>query len=678
MANPEIDKIKEDIRELQNKHYSSVDLSSKVTQMDADLKSHKHTSTDQSSKFNSTDINAGTITVNGGARVEGGSNWTTVPLNIVDNTSEQINVVRRNFGAAINVINKGLTTEEIQGITGPGVSNIDSELYDFSKNNFTEVITHHQSGASLSFFDAVRTPLVNTGTVVSLTNGASVFTDTMLKLTTNDLAGCIINFVEVAPTPGVKTVHTIASNTSTTITVTDTFSEPTGTYTYVVYLPVYLGSADYPWRRLYVDNSIDGGKDIRIGLGTSAGTGVIWIAHGAGSPEGVVTANPGSLYMDTAGGLNLKRTGVGTNTGWLSISSMGKFGGTGADGAFSNDGSSGPTTISVGTQAVFTKNYSSVSITGTGQLLFSGGNDGGTLVILKCSGNATITSSTAPCISVVGLGALGGIQNSNPALTTDGSNSTDILDTGSHFGYHATGTSTNPGAGGSQYSANMFLYTTTDKRLQRKSILIVPGCGGGPGYCTGAGLGWSITGGPGGRGGGALIIEVAGTLTFTTANGISVAGAVGGDGGPAYDDGTLNASNGGGGGGGGGGMAIVLYNIAGTLGGSINVSGGYGGLGGYNSGSGGGDDLVGGAGGGGGGSYLGAAGAGGVGFDTTGNFWTSFTPGTGAKGVPNGGVGGDASDSGSGGGGPFHWGSGGGGGAGHGGASLIDINTIWA
>jgi hypothetical protein len=41
---------------------------------------------------------------------------------------------------------------------------------------------------------------------------------------------------------------------------------------------------------------------------------------GEGSPEGVVTANPGKIYINTDGGAGttfwVKETGVNTNTGW--------------------------------------------------------------------------------------------------------------------------------------------------------------------------------------------------------------------------------------------------------------------------------------------------------------------------------------------------------------------------
>lgn len=56
-----------------------------------------------------------------------------------------------------------------------------------------------------------------------------------------------------------------------------------------------------------------------FGTLTLASTGVIW-ATGAGSPEGVVTAVPGSIYSNTSGGagttLYVKESGTG-NTGWV-------------------------------------------------------------------------------------------------------------------------------------------------------------------------------------------------------------------------------------------------------------------------------------------------------------------------------------------------------------------------
>lgn len=55
----------------------------------------------------------------------------------------------------------------------------------------------------------------------------------------------------------------------------------------------------------------------RLGFDSS----LVFIDWGAGSPEGVVTASPGAMYLNTAGGtgttLYVKQTGSNTNTGWV-------------------------------------------------------------------------------------------------------------------------------------------------------------------------------------------------------------------------------------------------------------------------------------------------------------------------------------------------------------------------
>jgi hypothetical protein len=67
------------------------------------------------------------------------------------------------------------------------------------------------------------------------------------------------------------------------------------------------------------------------------------VTKGSGSPEGVITAAPGSLYMDTTGKVWKKATGTG-NTGWSELATVGGagavtsvFGRTGAVTAVSTD-----------------------------------------------------------------------------------------------------------------------------------------------------------------------------------------------------------------------------------------------------------------------------------------------------------------------------------------------------
>lgn len=56
--------------------------------------------------------------------------------------------------------------------------------------------------------------------------------------------------------------------------------------------------------------------DLGVGTGSGGGTGL----SGAGSPEGVTTASPGTTYLNTAdNSFWAKATGSGTNTGWIQL-----------------------------------------------------------------------------------------------------------------------------------------------------------------------------------------------------------------------------------------------------------------------------------------------------------------------------------------------------------------------
>lgn len=62
---------------------------------------------------------------------------------------------------------------------------------------------------------------------------------------------------------------------------------------------------------------------IRFSDGTDFDLGIF---KGTGSPEGVVTASPGSLYLNMSGGtdttLYTKNSGNATNTGWVAIDNV--------------------------------------------------------------------------------------------------------------------------------------------------------------------------------------------------------------------------------------------------------------------------------------------------------------------------------------------------------------------
>lgn len=88
-----------------------------------------------------------------------------------------------------------------------------------------------------------------------------------------------------------------------------------------------------------------------------------------------------------------------------------KFGGTGADGALTLI--SGITNIDCAGAQVVIKNYSSISISGTGSLTFTNPHANGTIIILKSQGNVTLASGATAAIDATGMGALGG--NAGPS-----------------------------------------------------------------------------------------------------------------------------------------------------------------------------------------------------------------------------------------------------------------------
>lgn len=268
-------------------------------------------------EFKDVRIIGGALNIGGGNQVEGA---TAVPLVILDDSGL---ATKRGAGYGIATTSKGLNAEQINGVLV--VQKVDKEPpSDLSGNetppkqsanmlNETEVFINHNSFDDVgynSFVYALRTPIVvGNGRVA---NGGTVLTDLSQSWEVDELVGAVLYL-----TGSTTEAYIVASNTANTITITGgTWQSASNEYVYQVSWPVYLGSATGPWRRLYVKD------DIRFGIGPSNGTTVIWIKQGAGSPEGVVTANVGSLYMRTDGALGtclyVKESGTG-NTGWHEV-----------------------------------------------------------------------------------------------------------------------------------------------------------------------------------------------------------------------------------------------------------------------------------------------------------------------------------------------------------------------
>lgn len=267
---------------------------------------------------------------------------------------------------------------------------------------------------------------------------------------------------------------------------------------------------------------------------------------------------------------------------------VGSFGGDGSDGALTV--SSGTTTIDLGSSSFVTKNYSSISITGTGAVAFSNPASGGTTVVFKCQGAYTITSSATRAIDMRNLGGVGGTGGSGAqannghgggggaSASTAGSvggtgyNNGGNATAGTGYGRWVTGI-TQTGGGPGNAAAGVVSVTGGFSSGAAPFIkaFLTPGSGGG-----GGGQGAATNGGDGGRGAGALIVECGGAYNVTGT--LDFSGTAGGSG---------SGAQGGGGGGGGAGSYSALYNELTADTGTYTVTGGAAGTGNANGGDGG-------------------------------------------------------------------------------------------
>ena len=240
------------------------------------------------------------------------------------------------------------------------------------------------------------------------------------------------------------------------------------------------------------------------------------------------------------------------------------FGGDGSDGALSL--TTGTTTMDLGGSNYVVKNYSSISISGTGALEFTNSNNAGSVVVFKSQGDCTIGGSgifststgAAPGLGVVSATGTPGSIGLTLPLGNPGGGQPGSCSTGQGC--------TNAGAAGTGGATTSPTVTATSSIIATKYLPIIIGAGGG----GGGGGSNSNPGGNGGRGAGAFILQCGGTLNFTS--NITMRGGAGTSG----TTGTPNQYPGSGGGGGGG-TVWLIYNILGTNTGTINVLGGAGG-----------------------------------------------------------------------------------------------------
>lgn len=181
-----------------------------------------------------------------------------------------------------------------------------------------------------------------------------------------------------------------------------------------------------------------------------------------------------------------------------------KFGGSGADGALTV--SSGATNIDLGGAKYFVKNYSSISITGTGYITFTNPHLSGTSISLKSKGAVTITTSATRAIDIR---SLGGTNGKGWGGNSGGSSVRYVQvvgNTGFTTGYAGGGNLTrgtdqsyNAGSGSPSHAEGPLAGGEANPALSPYDRLVWPGGGG---MNTG-------------KGGGGLYIECGGALIFT-------------------------------------------------------------------------------------------------------------------------------------------------------------------
>jgi hypothetical protein len=234
-----------------------VELQTKVKNLEANFSKHQHDGID-------------------------GTN--TLRKNIKLDQDQYLQVGLGGHGTA-EVTGLGTTGEQIQYAISVGKD--DGRTGFVNKADVMQMNFLHQprNTSKQSFLTMFRTPVVSPlqGTSISTTLGDNTVTIAGYNFTTNELSSALIDIYNSSGS--LVETQTIASNTSTVVTISGTWGASTSGGTFFIYMPVFMGSADYIYQRFYTQEGTTGG--IRFGVGATAGA---------------LNQN-GLLYMDSAGDL---------------------------------------------------------------------------------------------------------------------------------------------------------------------------------------------------------------------------------------------------------------------------------------------------------------------------------------------------------------------------------------
>ena len=268
------------------------------------LEEHQHLGDDGSRLFSGETLFAGKeLELHGAGTMK--QDFTTLPLKIYD-AAQGVEKKRRASALGVGIAGEKESVNEAITATLSSAKVVDPALYDVKPSNridfrdimFSQFQVYNFPQAKQSYLVAFSSPAIQASG--SMTNGGNTLTDSLADFVPNQLVGgrILVNGEN----------KLVISNTKNVITISGVWGSSTGSYNYLLYFKTEVGTPVIPMGDAYF------GGTISIGYSGQK------IFNGSGSPEGAVSANAGSLYLNRDGGANttlyIKESGAG-NTGWI-------------------------------------------------------------------------------------------------------------------------------------------------------------------------------------------------------------------------------------------------------------------------------------------------------------------------------------------------------------------------